>query len=296
MAPPACSNSPMKSAAAWPPRRRAAGGGRGAGGRGAKLAMSNQASSMTMRSLPVINKTTCPPPSRRKSAPKLRIVTDSTRPKRTRQAKSGIGIEEVCRRSSTIFPSQRRPRGAAEGDAGRFMVRPLHRRGHPGPRDRRVIATGQLVKFMATGTRIWSTASVLHPQDRAARRLKRRRNRLYHRSRSRKSARMRSATPSPTFKRPTATALPGFKDRPASGVRGLFPTDAADFRQAPREPVQNSASTTRRQPSRPSRARPWASLPLRLSRPLTPGDIQERLPANMPSTDHHAPSVVYKMR
>jgi GTP-binding protein LepA len=53
-------------------------------------------------------------------------------------AKSGIGIDEILDAIVEQDPAaQGRRRRAAQGDAGRQLVRPVSRRRHPGPRDRR---------------------------------------------------------------------------------------------------------------------------------------------------------------
>jgi GTP-binding protein LepA len=122
---------------------------------------------------------------------------------------------------------------AAEGDAGRQLVRSLSRRRRPGAHHRRQIKKGQQIKFMAADTTTWSTASAPSAQDRAVARTRPRRNRLHHRA-------DQGSRPGPRRRHdhrrqaPANEALPGFKEVQPVVFCGLFPTDAADFEKAAR--------------------------------------------------------------
>ena len=146
-------------------------------------------------------------------------------------AKTGLNVPEVLEAIVTRLPPPKGDaRGAAQGAAGRQLVRRLSRRRRAGPRRRRRAQEGPA-----------------HPHDGHRRRLRGRPRRRVHAqaaSSSTSSARARSAfspprsrkwptpasaTPSPTTSKPVAAPLPGF--RPAIPVVfcGLFPVDAADF-------------------------------------------------------------------
>ena len=134
------------------------------------------------------------------------------------------------------------------------------------------IRKGQAIKFMAAGTRhLVDRVGCFRPKieqldQLAAGEIG------FITAQIKEVARPASATPSPTPKRPTAEALPGFKEVQPVVFCGLFPTDAADFDKL-RESIyklrlNDAIVQLRDRDQRRARLR----LPLRLPRPAPPRD------------------------
>ena len=146
-------------------------------------------------------------------------------------AKTGIGIEEVLDAIVDPHPAaQGRPRRAAEGDAGRQLVRPLPRRRHPDPRDRRRDPQGPADQVHgrrhdASGR----PGRLLPPQDRAVLSELAAGEIGFITAQIKEVAETRVGDTITDAKRPAAEALPGFKEVQPVVFCGLFPVDAADF-------------------------------------------------------------------
>ena len=157
--------SPPARARCWSSTRRRA-------SRRRRWPTSISRSSTTMRSCPSSTRSTCPPPSRKGCAQEIEeiIGLDASDAVLASAPRPASASTKCSRRSSTrIPPPKGDARRAAEGDAGRQLVRPLSRRRHPRPRDRRRHQQGPADQFMAAGTHPpGRPRRLLPPQDRAA--------------------------------------------------------------------------------------------------------------------------------
>ena len=209
----------------WSTRRRAS--------RRRRSPTSISRSSTTTRSCRSSTRSTCPPPSPRRCARRSRTSSASTRRERGARLapRSGIGIDEVLEAIVDAHPAaQGRCRRAAEGDAGRQLVRPLSRRRHPRPRDRRRAQEGPADQVHGRpAPRIWSTASAASaPRSSSSTELGPGEIGFIT-AQIKEVAQTRVGDTITDAKRPAAEALPGFKEVQPVVFCGLFPVDADDF-------------------------------------------------------------------
>jgi GTP-binding protein LepA len=203
-------------------------------------------------------------------------------------AKTGIGIDRRAGgHRHAPAAAQGRPRRAAEGAAGRQLVRRLSRRRRAGARHRRRAEAGQKIRMMATGAPIEvDRVGVFTPKRHRRDELGPRRDRLHHRrhqgSRRHQGRRHHHRRP-----QARAEALPGFKPAQPVVFCGLFPVDAASSRNAARKPRQ-AAPQRRQLPLRDGNlARAGLRLPLRLPRPAASGDHPGAAGARVQPRPHH---------
>ena len=189
-------------------------------------------------------------------------------------AKEGTGVPEILE-AIVAAPAAagRRSRRAAQGADLRLLVRPLPRRRHRRPRDRRHAAAGD--EDPADGRRAGLRVAAgrhLHAEGRCRSTSSASARSASSSPTSRRSATRRSATRSPRPARPALEPFPGFKQLKPMVFAGLYPVEGHQYpelRDALEKLRLNDASFFY-EPETSVGAR--LRVPLRLPRPAAHGD------------------------
>jgi hypothetical protein len=192
---------------------------------------------------------------------------------RSRQRQIGDRHRRGARGDRHPHPaSQGRSRCAAQGDAGRQLVRSLSRRRHPGARDRGHPEEGPADQVHAARHAALGRPRRLHAaQDRTADRARRRRDRLHHRA-DQGSLADRGRRHDHRCEEADRRAAAGLQGSPAGGVLRAVPGRCRRFREAARQPLQAASQRCLVQLRDGIERGAGLRLPLRVPRPAPSRD------------------------